>query len=287
MMGRLRAGRALVRNPARPGVVHRVDLSPEAVDLIVFITKDPRPMIPHLGEIEDMGLKCQFQVTLTPYGRGVEPGVPPKADIADSVGELSRAIGRERVVWRYDPVIFNRELTPAYHARKFETLCGEMEGRVSRCAFSFLDMYGKLPDPRCSAELRSARAEEMDAFGEAASEIASRHGIRLGYCCAERDLSAFGIEPAGCIGEGDLASLGVPFDGRMSGIRKGCKCVRNVDIGAYGTCSHGCAYCYAGRGEKMREGVCDPRGEMLLGALGEGDRVSPLRSRAVARLGDF
>ena len=96
MMNRLRAGYVLVRNPVSRTTVHRVDLTRGNVDAILFITKDPGPMVPHLREIASMGHTALFQVTLTPYGRDLEPGVRFKADINDSCVEVSERIGRQQ-----------------------------------------------------------------------------------------------------------------------------------------------------------------------------------------------
>ncbi|MBP6021407.1 MAG: DUF1848 family protein, partial [Candidatus Methanomethylophilaceae archaeon] len=72
-------------------------------------------------------------------------------------------------------------------------------------------------------------------------------------------------------------------------LRKGCSCVRNIDIGTYDTCGHDSIYCYANKSNpgSRHSAVYDPGGEMLGDTLKEGDRVVPLRSREVSRLSDF
>ncbi|MBQ5397217.1 MAG: DUF1848 family protein, partial [Candidatus Methanomethylophilus sp.] len=105
MMNRLRAGYCLVRNPMVANVVYRIDLDPKNVDAIIFVTKNPAPVIPHLKEIASMGHLPLFQVTITPYGRDIEPEVPFKADVADAFKTISERIGADRMIWRYDPII--------------------------------------------------------------------------------------------------------------------------------------------------------------------------------------
>ena len=75
LMNRLRAGEVLVGEPYRPHRLRRYALTPEGVDAVVFWTKDPRPLLPHLDEIEAMGYRSLFQFTLTPYGPDIEPGL--------------------------------------------------------------------------------------------------------------------------------------------------------------------------------------------------------------------
>lgn len=287
MMNRLRAGYCLVRNPMVGNVVYRIDLSPKNVDAIVFVTKNPAPAVPYLKEIASMGHLALFQVTLTPYGKDLEPGVPFKADVADAFKAVSDRIGADRMIWRYDPIILNDRITVEYHRRKFELLCKELEGYTRRCTFSFLEMYGKLHSH--GDLLRSITNQEMDSVAEMMVPIAERYGMTLSYCCAKHDLSRFGIEPRGCIDRQMMRRLDIPFEESDVPLREGCRCVKNIDIGSYDTCMHNCVYCYANRsdGDRREAKVYDPEGEMLYGHLEPGDTVVPLKGRDLPRLGDF
>ena len=286
MMNRLRAGYCLVRNPMVANVVYRIDLDPKNVDAIIFVTKNPAPIIPHLKEIASMGHLALFQVTITPYGRDIEPEVPFKADVADAFKAVSERIGADRMIWRYDPIILNDRIGVEYHRRKFELLCKELEGYTRRCTFSFLEMYGKLHD---RPELRSITFAEMDAMAEMMVPIAERYGMKLSYCCAKHDLSRFGIEPRGCIDRQMMRSLNIPFEEMDSPLRDGCRCVKNIDIGSYDTCLHNCIYCYANRRDKEQRKMkdYDPEGEMLYGSLSPEDTVVPLKGRDVPKLDGF
>ena len=286
MMNRLRAGYCLVRNPMVANVVYRIDLDPKNVDAIIFVTKNPAPIIPHLKEIASMGHLALFQVTITPYGRDIEPGVPFKADVADAFKAVSERIGADRMIWRYDPIILNDRIGVEYHRRKFELLCKELEGYTRRCTFSFLEMYGKLHD---RPELRSITFAEMDAMAEMMVPIAERYGMKLSYCCAKHDLSRFGIEPRGCIDRQMMRSLNIPFEEMDSPLRDGCRCVKNIDIGSYDTCLHNCIYCYANRRNKEQRRMkdYDPEGEMLYGSLSPEDTVVPLKGRDMPKLDGF
>jgi DNA repair photolyase len=247
------------------------------------VTKNPAPVIPHLKEIASMGHLALFQVTITPYGRDIEPEVPFKADVADAFKTISERIGADRMIWRYDPIILNDRMGVEYHRRKFELLCRELEGYTHRCTFSFLEMYGKLHN---RPELRSVTFAEMDAMAEMMVPIAERYGMKLSYCCAKHDLSRFGIEPRGCIDRQMMRTLDIPFEEMDTPLRVGCRCVKNIDIGSYDTCLHNCIYCYAnGRSrEQRRMKDYDPEGEMLYGTLSPEDTVVPLKGRDVPKL---
>ena len=102
-------------------------------------------------------------------------------------------------------------------------------------------------------------------------------------CCPRRDLSRFGIEPRGCLDAATLRILDIPYDSARSDLREGCLCVRSVDIGEYGTCGHGCVYCYAGGDGGIRRLYSDDT-ELLWGAVMPRDRVVDLRGRDAERL---
>lgn len=288
-MNRLRAGYAMVRNPIHRNTVHRVDLRRSNVDCLFFITKDPRPLEPHLPEIGSMGHMYVFHVTLNPYGRDLEPGVPFKADINDSCIRIAERIGRDRMVWRYDPVIFNDHHGIDYHRRKFELLCREASQWTDRCMFSFVSMYGKLGMFEESGLLRQVSRREMVEFARMASKVAEDHGMSIGQCCGSLDLSEYGIDRRGCLDRGWMNSLNIPYEDESGHLRDGCRCVKSIDIGQYDTCMHDCVYCYANRADassRVRK-VYDETSEMLWGQVMPRDKVVDMGSREASRIEDL
>ncbi|MFQ7551470.1 MAG: DUF1848 family protein [Blautia marasmi] len=104
---RIEAGYACVRNPVSRHQVSRISLAPEVVDCIVFWTKNPAPMLERLSLLK--GYMYYFQFTLTGYGRDVEPGLPDKKRVLiPAFRSLAGSLGAERVIWRYDPIFFQR-----------------------------------------------------------------------------------------------------------------------------------------------------------------------------------
>ncbi len=289
MMARLREGHCLVRNPVSRTTLHRIDLTRRNVDCIEFMTKDPRPMLPYLKEIGSMGHMYVFQVTLTPYGRSLEPGVAFKADINDACVSISERIGRDRMAWRYDPVLFTRSIDSAYHQRKFDMLCREASQWTDRCIFSFVDVYGKLTGAMNAGLFRTPMESEMDAFCRMASRTAEEYGISLTCCCSKRDLTKYGIEPGGCFDPRMMRSLNIPFESQDVPVRDGCRCVKAVDIGEYDTCGHDCVYCYANRSSpyERRSRLYSEDSELLWGAVMPRDRIVDTRSRDAYRLDEF
>lgn len=277
-LGRLRQGFVCVRNPMNPSQVSRIPLSPETTDCIVFWTKNPAPMFDRLPEIRNLGYESYVQFTLTPYGPQIERHLPDKARLIDTFRRLSRASGKERVVWRYDPVVLNDALTPEWHFRAFAALCDSLAEYTEECVFSFVDRYAKI-GRRTAGLVRDIAPAEMDRVAAGFFEITRRHGLRLSACAEQKDFSAFGIGRASCIDAGRIERLtGCALRAEKDrNQRPECGCAESVDIGAYNTCRHGCLYCYALAGDEAVRRACalhDPRSPLLTGTLEESDRVT-------------
>lgn len=114
-INRLQEGYVLTRNPMNYHQVSRVELSPDLVECIVFWTKNAVPFMEYLDELNRMGYLYMFQYTITPYDNTIEKNIPCKNDIIKNVQELSKKIGCNRIVWRYDPILLNNMYTVNRH----------------------------------------------------------------------------------------------------------------------------------------------------------------------------
>lgn len=283
---RLREGFALVRNPMNPAQVSRVPLTPDLVDCIVFWSKNPAPMLDSLNEIRSLGYEFYFQFTLNPYGRTVERYLPEEREVVGTFHRLSRLIGPERVVWRYDPVILADVFTPEWHFRAFDRLCGELAGCTEECVFSFVDRYVKIAR-RAAGLLREIRPDETARIAAGFSGIARGHGLRLSACAEPENFSRFGVERARCIDPLRIERLtGCRLRaGKDRSQRPECGCMESVDIGTYNTCRHGCLYCYACSGEIPGRDGHDPFSSLLSGSLKGTDRVTERKAASLKEPG--
>lgn len=281
---RLREGFVLVRNPVNARQISRISLRPDCVDGIVFWTKNPLPMLDKLQQLA--GYTYYFQFTLNAYGQDVEPGVPPKGRvIIPAFQRLSDLIGPERVIWRYDPIVFNATYTMAYHIRYFEVLARHLAGYTTVCTISFLDFYRHTANNLAGLAIWQSTPEQQTLLAKQLADIAHSYGLRLDSCAEGLDLLQYGIQPAHCI-DGKLIErlsgcpLKVAKDPRQ---RPACGCVESVDIGAYNTCTHGCRYCYANCNERAvaagRAGH-DPQSPLLTGRVGPDDTLTERKSRS-------
>lgn len=274
---RLREGYVLVRNPMNARQISRISLSPEAVDGIVFWTKNPVPMLSRLGELEPY--PYYFQFTLTAYGRDVEPNLPGKNGVLiPAFQELSRMAGRERVVWRYDPIFLSDRYTVEYHCRYFRVLAAKLGEYTEKCTVSFLDFYRSTARNMRSLHIREMTAAQQREMMERFSEIAGEYGLYIDTCSEAISLEDLGISHASCVDRERLERIGGYRlkAGRDRNQRKECGCAASVDIGAYDTCGNGCLYCYATdspprAAERVR--AHRPDSPMLFGTVGPEDVI--------------
>lgn len=242
-LNRLREGYVMVRNPYDPCSVTRYELSPEVVDLISFCTKNPAPLLPHMESLSPYGQ--HWFVTITPYGREIEPGVPKKEQVMEDFKSLSRMVGTDSVGWRYDPIFLSETYTPQRHLSDFEQMARTLSGYTHTCVISFIDLYPKVR--RNFPELKEVPRKERLALGQAFVKIGQSYGMTIKTCAEGKELAPYGADCSGCMTvktwENALhAKLDVP---KHKPARAECACFLGNDIGAYNTCGHLCRYCYA------------------------------------------
>lgn len=276
LLRRFAEGYVLSRNPLFPDKVTRYELTPDKVDCVVFCSKNYKPILPRLREITDR-FPAYFYYTITAYGKDVEPGVPSIEESIETLKELSALVGRERVAWRYDPVLLTREYTIRRHLDTFPWMARELAPYIDRCIFSFVEMYKKLETNM--PEIIPMSETERDALARGLGAAAAKLGMVIQTCGTNGDYTRYGIQASGCI---TLSILGkanhMEFRNlKHKGMREGCHCMESRDIGAYDTCLNGCKYCYANKNPRKafeNYEYHDPASPLLLGHLRPDDIVT-------------
>jgi len=269
-INRLKAGYVYVRNPRNPHRIASVTLNTDVVDCIVFWSKNPRPMLRKLETVDKMGYPYYFQFTITPYDQHVEKGLPSKIALMKTFKELSNTIGKDRVIWRYDPVIISETYSVPYHLDAFGKMCDTLGGYTNKCIFSFIDLYPKVQKSVKGVVDHEVNIVDKKRIVQGFSEIGKTHNFVLETCAEVVDFSLYGISPSACIDINMIEKIiGYPIHGKKDpNQRPACGCFESIDVGAYDSCSHGCVYCYATTHENT---VCkniqmhDPRSPMLIG----------------------
>ena len=264
--GRLREGFVLVRNPYNPVSVTKYLLRPDIVDLIVFCSKNPAPMLDHMHLLEPF--RQYWFVTITPYGKEYEPNVPDKSLVMESFRQLSALVNADHMVWRYDPILLDEVWTVQRHIDAFAAMCRELSGYTHTCVISFIDLYEKVK--RNYPEARTVPMDSQLSITAQFVKIAAQHDMVIRPCGESPLLASAGADCSGCmtpkIFEQAIGhNLNLPPNPNN---RKECACYLTSDIGAYNTCPHLCRYCYANADAQLvRENFRrhDPASPMLIG----------------------
>jgi hypothetical protein len=265
---RLKAGYVDTANPFNAAQIRRVSLkAPGTADkggpdtdaaelsaeLFVFWTRDPRPLLECAEDLEAAGYRFYVMVTVTAYPALLEPNVPPPETVIAAMGTLAGKIGRERVMWRYDPVFLSSVTDFAFHRKNFRSLAGLLKGKVRRVIISRCDAYTRAVRRVTVLEQSGLlkkfpvmdSAEERKLLADLAC-TAREAGMIMQSCAEAEDLLPLGIQPGACIDGAFIKDQwGIEGRTRDKHQRSACRCAKSVDIGRYGLCTAGCVYCYA------------------------------------------
>ena len=281
LMNRIREGYVLVRNPYNPNQVTKYNLSPSVVDCLAFCTKNPEPMLTYLDEL-DMYKQYWF-VTITPYGKDIEPNVPDKPKVIESFKKLSNHIGVDSIGWRYDPIFIGNGFDVSKHIECCEKMAKELKGYTHNCTISFLDLYEKVK--RNAPNINPPTKEEQIEIAKAFSKIGKENNMIIHACCEKTYLSQYGLQCNGCMSQEivEKAINNTLHPPKRKNIRQECNCLMGNDIGAYNTCGHLCKYCYANANkqfviENMKKH--DDNSPFLIGRSEPGDKITEAKQKS-------
>lgn len=185
---------------------------------IVFWTKNPAPIIPYLSELDKRGIHYYFQVTLNDYEEeGFEPNVPSIESRVATFQELSRLIGKERIIWRFDPLIVTQQLTTSILLDRIRCLYEQLYNYTDKLVFSFVDVkaYRKVQANMVKettfftkenveqAEMTYEQRMEIVRGLSTIRDMYPDKKLQLATCAEDIDLGKYGIEHNRCI-DGEL-----------------------------------------------------------------------------------
>ncbi|MDO5844275.1 MAG: DUF1848 domain-containing protein [Methanocorpusculum sp.] len=288
LLKRFEEGYVYSRNPLFPNKVTRYELTPDKVDCVQFCSKNYEPILFDLPKIISR-FPTYFHYTITAYGRDIEPRVPSIEKSMETLKKLSAIVGKQRLSWRYDPVLLTEKYTIQSHTETFEKMAAELAPYVDRCIFSFVEMYKKLETNM--PELIPLTDTDKDVLARSFGEIAEKHGLYIQTCGTNGEYSQYGIHPSGCMTLEMVGKAnGITFRNlKHKGMRQGCHCIESRDIGAYDTCMNGCKYCYANKNPEKAFGnyrYHDSDSPILLGHLKETDEVQQGLQKSFLNKGD-
>ena len=280
-LNRIKEGYVLVRNPYNPSAVTKYRIDPAVVDLIAFCTKNPAPMLEHMDVLKPYGQ--YWFVTITPYGKEIEPNVPDKAKVIEDFKTLSKAVGVNSVGWRYDPIFITEKYSLDFHLQTFEKMAKELAGYTHTCVISFIDLYKKVS--RNFPQAREVTKAERIEIGKTFAKIGKDYRMTIKACAEGDELKPYGVNCDGCLTQHTYEAalhtrLNMP---KRKGQRGACACFLGNDIGAYDTCKHLCKYCYANMDPKAvlnNSKLHDPNSPFLVGFHRPGDQIHEARQES-------
>jgi hypothetical protein len=276
---RLKIGYIIWKNPFNPNNRQKILFS--KTKAIVFWSKDPKPLIEYLPQIDKMGIDYYFQFTLNDYEKEkLEPNLPSLNKRIETFKELSKKIGKEKVIWRFDPLILSDEITPEILLKRIENIGNQIHEFTEKLVISFVDIseYNLVKQrlEKANKNYHEFTPQEMLTIAEGLFYLNKKWSLVIGTCAEDwpegTDLSKFGIIHNRCIDDELLKRLfpnntelikflevkKSPQRTLLTGNetsnplkdknqRKACGCIISKDIGQYDTCMHLCTYCYANK----------------------------------------
>lgn len=270
--------------------------------LIVFWSKNPKAMIKHLDYFDDQNINYYFQYTLNDYDKErLEANVPPVEKRIETFIELSEKIGKEKVIWRFDPYILTNSSGVQELLKRTEYIGDKLYGHTEKLVFSFADInsYRKVENNlnRQKVLYSEFSPETMNELAQGLRQLNKKWKYEIGTCAEKVDLAKYGIVHNKCVDDDLMIKLfhddhelmkvlGVKVNGpdlfnsastiekekslKDPGQRALCGCIISKDIGQYNTCPHGCVYCYANTSHSVavrnyQEYSKMPEGETITG----------------------
>lgn len=296
-MNRIREGFLLTKNPFNSKQISTIDLRPKSLEAVVFWTRNPSPLIPYLDELDKLGYNYYFQFTITGYPKILEKNTPQLNESLETFKKLSSKIGSEKVIWRYDPIIFSNITDLEFHYTNIEKIAKELSCYSNRMIISFVDLYKKTEKNLRKLEIDGLiELQEINQTNENfknicthISKVAHKYNFEIFSCAESFDLSKFGIKHGKCIDEkllNELFNLKLNFK-KDRNQREECGCMVSKDIGIYNTCIHGCEYCYANVNKSLTQKnfkLHDCNSPLISGEIQKGTNINKNKN---FRLDDF
>jgi len=169
---------------------------------IVFWSKNPKPLLEHLDELDRRGIGCYVQYTLNDYeGDGLEKNVPSLGERIDTFRRLVDRLGKGHVIWRFDPLVLTDRIDEEVLLEKIARVGEQLQGYTEKLVFSFADIasYRKVKYNLQEANICYKEWDEprMHAFAARLVDLNRSWGYTLATCGEQVQLP--GVEHNHCV----------------------------------------------------------------------------------------
>ncbi len=299
LIQRIKAGYVKWKNPFN-GVPLYVSF--QKARLIIFWSKNPKPMLKHLEYLDERIKNYYFQYTLNDYDlEKLEPNVPNVQTRIETFIELSERIGKGKVIWRFDPLILTDKIGIYELLKKVENIGNQLKDYTEKMVFSFADikLYKKVQNNlrKNAINYQEFNESRMNEIAAGLQQLNKAWKFEIGTCAEKIPLEKYGIIHNKCVDD-DLMIKLFPYDkvlmeflgvkitspdifnpkgsiekkkyNKDKGQREFCGCIFSKDIGEYNTCPHLCEYCYANASKEIaianwKRHNHNPNNEMIKG----------------------
>jgi DNA repair photolyase len=239
-------------------------ISFEKTKFIVFWTKNAGPIIPYLEQINQMGINFYFNYTLNNYeNEKLEIKLPSLNTRIELFKGLSEKIGREKVIWRFDPLILLKGQKDEILIDKIVNIASQIYNYTNKLVISFVDTsYQKVKNSlkRNGFHLENFNKDDKIRFIKKLYLAIKPFELKIFTCAEQDELDLKFVLKNKCVDDELIEKLSIHKelldfinDLRVQnklkdkGQRKNCGCMVSKDIGRYDSCFYGCTYCYAVR----------------------------------------
>ncbi len=176
---------------------------------IVFWSKNPRPLLDYLHILEERNIKCYIQYTLNDYENEKLEKVPSLEKRVETFKLLVDSLGKDSVVWRFDPMILTDEISVDDLLAKVQNIGDQLKDYTEKLVFSYADiaLYKKVKAnlEHNGIPYHEWTEEQMEQFARKLSAMNKERGwnYTLATCGEKIDISKYSIEHNRCI-DGDL-----------------------------------------------------------------------------------
>jgi DNA repair photolyase len=176
---------------------------------IVFWSKNPRPLIEHIPYLKERNIKCYVQYTLNDYEKEKLEKVPSLDYRINTFKILSSELGKESVIWRFDPLIITDDISIDDLLMKVQNIGDQLKDYTEKLVFSYADIatYKKV---KRNLEINNIPYHEwterdMEEFADRLSAMNRERGwnLQIATCGEKIDIEKYGIHHNRCI-DGDL-----------------------------------------------------------------------------------
>ncbi|OFX56546.1 MAG: hypothetical protein A2046_09650, partial [Bacteroidetes bacterium GWA2_30_7] len=195
LMQRIKEGYVKWKNPFN-GVPLYVSFN--KTRLIIFWTKNPKPMLNHFNFLDERIKNYYFQFTLNDYdNEKLEPNVPNVQSRIETFQKLSERIGKSKVIWRFDPLILTDKIGVSELLKKVENIGNQLKNHTEKMVFSFADikLYKKVQNNlrKNNINYQEFNDSRMNDFATGLQQLNKTWKFEIGTCAEKIALEKYGI----------------------------------------------------------------------------------------------